>query len=199
MTDEIRRPSFFECWLDDIKLEYRKHGWHGVPPWWLIILVGGGAAGAFLVPAEFWSRDKWDVSTAVYGAILTFNALVLAVSWGAFSKIFESACAPGFSAYLRERGLLVFYIYYIDYVHLAQLVAVAASAVGLLSVVIDLLPEMWERVLFGAVVGLSAYAMKQAAGTVTAMHDIVWYRSIYDAHQLAASGGNVVPLVRNGG
>jgi len=193
---EIKRPEFFECWLDDIKEDYRNGGLKSVLPWWFTAYLAAGVLVSFFVPIEFWAVENWEVSVAVYGAILTLNGLILALGWSAFSRIYECACAPGFSVYLRDRGLLSHYIFYVGWVHLWQLIAIIVSAAGLLIVLVDLVPLFWEQIFFGLMIGITGYAVHQASGAVTAMQDIVWYRSIFEAH---IENDGVVPLNRNQG
>ena len=167
MAEVQARPKFFECWLDDIKEDYRDGGFVSVFPWWLTGYLVGGIVVALLIPIEFWAVENWEVSAAVYAAILTLNGLVLALGWSAFSRIYESACSPGFSTYLRERGLLSQYIFYVGWVHLWQLIAIIVSAVGLLVVLIDRVPLLSEQLFFGFMIGVSCYAIHQASGAVT--------------------------------
>jgi hypothetical protein len=115
----------------------------------------------------------------------------------AFLRIYESVLVPKFSTYLRENNLLGDYMFHIGYAHRAQLVAVFCSFVGLVLVSIDLVPSV-HRVVFTIVVASAAYAMKEACNAVTVMNELVWYKSIFDAHSEQPS--NVRPISpRQGG
>jgi hypothetical protein len=83
------------------------------------------------MPKEFWPQRR-DNATVVYAAILTMNGIILALSWGAFAKIYETISAPNFSTFLKEHGALDKFLFFVAYVHLAQLLALIASAGGLI-------------------------------------------------------------------
>lgn len=108
--------------------------------------------------------------------------MLLTLAWNAFAKIFENICAPKFSTYLRENGLFKVYLYQISYVHAAQIVAVLVSAAALLSLAIANPPGGLLEWMFILTVASSGYALWEAIGAVTVLHDLIWYRSIFDAH-----------------
>src|SRR3712207_1066163 len=84
-----KRRSFAESFADALRVSAAKRGWRAYVPHVLLICLGLGAGGAYAVEAAFWSTEKWDVAATVYGGLLAFNALLLAVGWSAFSKIYE--------------------------------------------------------------------------------------------------------------
>ena len=105
MTDKFGRPDFLASFFSALA-ERAEAGslWKmlAVP----VIAGAISGAAAYYMPAEFWSDQRWDVSATVYTGVLTVNGLILALSWSAFSRIYESISAPKFSAFLRKHGLL---------------------------------------------------------------------------------------------
>lgn len=192
-----RRPRFLSLLLGEIREDVDRDGVRALIPWWMISFAALGAVAAWRTPADFFADWSWSVSVTFYGALLTFNGLLLALSWQAFSRIQSSICSPGFSSFLRQKNLLSGYLFFIDYIHLAQVFAVVASALGLAAILITDLPILVQRVLFGAALGTSAYAVKQAFGAVRLMHDLVWYHAAYDEAAAEASG-NITPFTAGG-
>jgi hypothetical protein len=140
-----------------------------------------GALFAYFLPESYW--EKRDLPTLVAATILTLNGIMLALSWSAFAKIYETIGASGFSLFLREKGLLNSYLFFIRYVHLFQMVALIASAIGLVILQIIDIPIIYQRMAVALVVGATAYAIKQAAGSVTVMRDVVRHRATFDAER----------------
>jgi hypothetical protein len=65
-----------------------------------------------------------------------------------------------------------------------------ASAGGLIITQFDTIGLFWQRIALATTIGLGSYAVKQAAGSVTVMHDLIRYRTIFDA-DARANQGNV--------
>lgn len=199
MKRTAKRPKFLSLFLQDLKEEVETRGAVALLPTWPLVMFSFGCIAAYFVPESFFVDDNWDISTAVYGAILTFNGLILALSWQAFSRIQASICTPGFSDFLSRKGLLEGYFFLIDYIQLAQVAAIAAAAAGLISV---LVPSLWlvtDKAILALALASSGYAMRQGMGAVTLMHDLVWAHASYDAEpapgnvsQFPASGRNAV-------
>ncbi|MCJ2093222.1 hypothetical protein MKK67_12080 [Methylobacterium sp. J-072] len=89
------------------------------------------------------------------------------------------------------------YLYQTSYVQAAQIVAVVLSGAGLLALAVANPPSGLNEWLFIVVVASTGYALKEAVGAVTILHDLIWYRSIFDAHQ-EQQASNVTRLATQG-
>jgi hypothetical protein len=174
---DAETPTFIKAWLKDALDEYDDHWFNIFPRWFLLGFALAGIVSYYL-PAGFWI-EKRD-STVVYTGLLTLNGIVLALSWSAFAKIYETIGASNFALFLKEKGMLESYLFLIRFVHAFQMLGLIASAGALVFLQFDV-SVLWQRVVFAIALGSGAYAIKQAAGAVTVMQDLVRYRAIFDA------------------
>src|ERR1700730_2250276 len=135
--------SFLKSWLQDLSEEI-DDGWYKIIPLWLLSFVAVGCIISFYMPKEFWMQRR-DNATVVYAAILTMNGIILALSWGAFAKIYETISAPNFSTFLKEHGALDKFLFFVSYVHLAQLLALVTSSGALIVTQFDPIDLSWQR------------------------------------------------------
>lgn len=195
MNDQ--RPKFLRAFLDEIGKEVDESGWRAIVPYVFVCSVVFSVGVAYLIPDRFWGDDKWDISTAVYAGLLTFNGLVLALGWNAFARIYDVLLRGEFGKYLMKSNLLGSYLLHITYMHAFQIFAALAAAVGLVSVLIDKVPLIVDRAIFAVSLALTIYAIKQAFGAVTAMNDLLWQAAYYELNRPPIVGqGNAVPMVR---
>lgn len=197
MTDTLERPKFLPSYIKAIGQSVEKRGWKALVPVWTIVAGAFGAAAAYFIPVVFWV-DRPEIAVAVYIGVLTLNGLVLALSWNAFSRIFESISSQGFASYLMAKGRMNGYMVFVGYVHATQLFAVLASAVGLIVFLFSIPTVLYNQIAFAVMIGASAYAMKTAAGAVTVMHDLIWQKAIFDDWSAKQPGSRVVHFTRNG-
>ena len=172
-------PNFIQAWVKDLKDEVDDNWLRIFPIWIISFLFCGGIVGYYL-PDSFWSRDR-DTATIVYTGILTFNGILLALSWSAFAKIYDMIGAGRFSAFLHDNGVLDSYLFLVRYVHASQMAAMVASIVTLLLVQFPDVALEWQRAACVVTLGLSAYGIKEASLAVGVMQDLVRYKAIYDA------------------
>jgi len=191
------RPKFLSLLLEEMKADYEARGLIALTPFWFMLFVGGGIVVAFRLPGSFWSEANQGTAATVFGAVLTFNGLLLALSWSAFSRIHEVICQPDFSEYLRTKGLLKRYIFFIDWIHSAQVAAAVVTSGALIAIFSDEFLLETQRVFLGCTLGITAYALKQGGGAVSLMHDVIWYHAIFEGQQRSQQGGNVTSLGRN--
>lgn len=193
---ESERPKFLPSYLELVRLESERSGWRALIPTTFLVCVGIGAISAYFIPDIFWSDDKWDISTAVYGGLLAFCGLILALGWNAFSRMYELLFQGDFGAYLQEKKLLNHYLTHISFMHLVQLAAIAFSGVGLITVLVDV-PSIWiDRVIFASAIAFTIYGLKQAADAVSAMNDLAWQASYFQRHSLSQSAQQNVRNLR---
>ena len=197
MTESTERPKFLPSFFTAMA-ERAESG----TVWRIFVVpVISGAIGttvAYFIPVKFWSDDNWEISTTVYTGLLTLNGLILVLSWNAFSRIYESISAPKFCAFLRRNKLLNKYIVTISFIHGLQLLAIIASGIELISVLINVQYVLIDRGLFGFMVFSSIYAIKEAASAVAIMNDLLWQKSIFDEHHEKATDPNVVQMGSRG-
>jgi hypothetical protein len=174
------RASFVSRFLEDLKEDVDRYGHHKLIPFWLIGAAGVAAVIVWILPASFWTDDLDSDRIALVAGILTFNGLVLAISWSSFSKIYEIASAQGFSTWLTQKGLLNGIHFLVDFIHTAQVLAVLASfAMLLFSPATQDYPRI-SQALFGIMICFSIYALAYGSGAVRLMQDLVYYRHQFE-------------------
>lgn len=167
------RPKFFTAFCRNVGETYERRGAMAIFPWWLAICLGLGTLAAWHVPAVFWAREYWGVATTVFTGFLAFNGLLLALGWGAFSRIYEILSTGWFSAFLRRNDLLSDHLFFVDVVHGILIVSAVSSGAGLVTVLLDL-PALVDRMIFAAVTGLSLWSLVKALSAMRMMNDLVW-------------------------
>lgn len=192
MLQGPERYQFLKSWLQDLS-DSLDDGWYNIVPFWLLLCIFIGGTTAYFMPDDFWTRRR-DNASVVYAAILTMNGIILALSWGAFAKIYETIGTPHFSTFLKENGVLDKFLFFVSYVHTSQILALSVSAIALMVTQFEDADLRWQRVALGATIGFGMYAVKQAAGSVTVMHDLIRYRAIFDADKATRAGS--VRLIR---
>jgi hypothetical protein len=191
---DATRPKFLRAFLDEVGKDVDGRGWIAVVPYLFVCSAGFSTAVAYLVPLSFWADERWDVSTAVYAGMLTFNGLVLALGWNAFGRIYDVLLRGDFGKYLMKNNLLGSYILHISYMHVFQIFAGLAAVVGLVSVLIPDVPIGVDRAVLAVSLTLTIYAIKQAFGAVAMMNDLVWQSAFFEINRPPMAQGNVVPL-----
>lgn len=193
MTESLERPKFLPSYFAALSERAQ-----GGTLWRMFIVpalaISASVGVAYLIPTTFWLNVNLEVSTTVYTGILTVNGLILALSWSAFSRIYESISAPKFCAFLRNNNLLNKYIITVSSIHGLQLLAVIASAIGLVSVLIDIAYIIVDQILFGIMIFFSIYAVQQAVSAVAIMNDLLWQKAIFDEHREGNGGSTVVQM-----
>ena len=175
-----QRPTFVESWFDDAKADYQRRGLRSLFPTTLILCAGLSAAAAYFVPNGFFFPSKWDVAATVYTGLLAFNALTLALAWGAIGRIYESIAQPGFSSFLKDGGVLSTYLFYISFVHVVQVIAAFVTLVSLVMLFLPLGP-LYDKVSLAATLAATLYALRWAFGAVSIVQDLSWYYATYDS------------------
>jgi hypothetical protein len=189
MLPKPEKHQFLKSWLQDLS-DGLDDGWYNIIPFWLITFLVIGLAVAYLMPDSFWTTRR-DNATAVYAAILTMNGIILALTWSAFAKIYENIGAPKFSAFLQKHGALEKFLFFVSYTHVSQMIALSVSAITLIITQFEGISLWWQRSAMVATIGVGVYAIKQAAGSVTVMHDLIRYRAIFDADSTPPNSGTV--------
>lgn len=175
----MSRPPFLQSLLDSWQLSLDQKRPFDLIPYWLLISTGVAVAVAYQLPTEFWDT-KQEVGAALMGAVLTFNGIVMALSWSAFAKIYEIIGAGSFAAHLRKHRLLNHYLHFVAWCQGSQVLAISCTASSILSF---WLLEPWaSRVAVGASIASTIYAVRQGVSTSEAMQDLIWRKSEFDEH-----------------
>lgn len=160
--------------LVDFASGFHKRGWLALIPLTTIASVAGGTLIACYASPELW-EDMANV-IALYAAGLAVNAILLAVCWAAFSRIMDILSDEEFGAYMRHIKMAQYYGFYVDFIHLAQMLAVAAMAIGLFTSLVGGLRFDFDRIILGSAVGFSVFAARWATGCVEIMQQLSDYR-----------------------
>lgn len=171
---------FLTYLLQDTAYGVAKRGLLSLLP---IRMIACAAIGTF-ASAKLSEKFIADLSipVAFYAAILTLNAILMAVCWGAFAKIFDATTDPKFGQWMRLRKLDSYYEFYTDYIHLSQMIATATAAIALTASILSDIPYVITASLFGFTVGSTAYAAWWSFGGVRIMQDISEQRAKYLAN-----------------
>ena len=156
MNDQ--RPKFLPSFIGAIQAESELIGWRALVPYVLLISAATAGAVAYCMPATFWSEEKRELAVAFYSGLLVFNGLILTLGWTAFSRIYDVLLRADFGRYLMKNNLLNNYILHIEFMHVGQIGAVIAAGVALVVVLLDNIPLVAQRVIFGLTLMLTAYA-----------------------------------------
>jgi len=167
------RPPLSKSIAAAIHYRVEKRGWLGFIPYVFAASSALGFWAAWSIPGSLWSDDAWDVSATVYGGVLAFNAILLAVSGNAFSKIYEIITRPPIGPILKKHGLLEEHLGFADLTQIVLVIAALASLAGLITV---LLPaQLWvDRLVFAGSFSMSAYSLVRTVQTAGMMHELIW-------------------------
>lgn len=189
------RPKFLTSFIEAVAEESKIRNWRAIFPAAFLLCAMLAAVVAYFIPAEFWSDQKRELAVSVLVGLLIFNGLILALGWSAFGRIYDVLLRDEFGEYLMRNGLLNDYILQITFMHIFQIGAVIVSAIGLVTLLLDNIPLVLSRIIFGMVVLFTMYAIKQAIDAVTAMNDLVWQSAFFEVNKPAS--GNVVGMTKS--
>lgn len=167
--------SFFSALSDIVE---RKNVLYLIPYW----LIAGGVIGgvvAWYVPANFWTIARWDVSATVYTGFLAFDGILLALGWGAFSKVSEILCSGEFSKFLRRHNLLDVHLMVMDFIHGILVISAISSVLGLISIFLHI-PMIAHRAILAVVIALSFYSLIKSFSAMKMMNDLIWDFAHYE-------------------
>lgn len=168
-----RRPSYAASLASALHTDAGDRGWCAFFPIYIICSVAIGCIASFYMPDTFWSDEQWAVSVTVYGGLLAFNGLLLALGWYAFSKIYEILSDAKIGQVLYKNDLLSDHLAFIDGNHVVLILATIASGVGLLTILMPLKLGV-DRIIFVAVISTTLYALYRALSSTKMMSELVW-------------------------
>lgn len=168
-----KRPSFAVSLASALRADAADRGWRAFFPTFGILSGVIGVGAAYFTPIAFWTTAQWDISTAVYGGLLAFNGLLLALGWSAFSRIYEIIANGKVGEVLRKHDLLSEHLAFVDANHATLVASASFSLVGLISVLMTL-PLIADQAILGLSVGTIVYALIRAMASTKMMSDLVW-------------------------
>jgi hypothetical protein len=172
------QPNFSELLRSEIR-EDLSRGFGRVIPWLAAGCAALGAAVAYFAEASLFVQAQWGTLASVYGGVVTFNGITLALGWTTIGRVYDTVSKADFSRFLRASGILNTYLFYISLVHIVQVTGAVAAVAGLVSVFLPL-PAPADRVILGAVVATTLYAIRWAAGSARIVKDLSWHYSTFD-------------------
>jgi hypothetical protein len=184
---------FVAYWLRDLVVSHDERGlWAFLPLRLLICTLVGGGVGYVAEDAFFTDRSD---RIAFFAGILAVNAILLAVCWAAFAKIYDTLSDKEFGAWVRHHRAHGYYDFYVEFIQLAQMIAVVIVLFSLVLTIAGGVPPWLSRVALGASIGTSLYAGWWASGCVRIMQELADQRAAY-AEFLA--DGKIRPLSAKG-
>lgn len=196
MTDDLQRPGFWPSFFGALA-ERSAHGSFAGGIIFYAVAIAIGAAIAYALPGAFWAdADRGPSSTALAG-VLTFNGILLALGWSAFSRIYDIISSPRFSMFLKKHNLLNKYLITLSLIQSFQIFAVVMSAIALIAVFFENSFEIINRIIFGAMITCSIIALRQASSAVRVMNDLIWQKCVFDENDRSAGNRNVIDLPLN--
>jgi hypothetical protein len=176
--DENDRPSFGVLFRSEM-IRSIETGFGRLVPWIMLGCVGIGFGAARYASSELFQQGNAGTLATIYGGIVTFNGITLALTWSAIGKVYDTVARPDFSRFLRASKILSTYLFYVSLVHTVQVTSAVAAVLGLVSV-FQPLPPLVSRIAFGVVVATTLYAIRWAAGSAKIVQDLAWHYATFD-------------------
>lgn len=176
MVEMKQRPTFAQSFASALSDDANERGWRAFVPIYVLVSFGFGFFAAWRLPVNFWADAEWGVSATVFGGILAFNGLLLALGWSSFSKIYEIILSEPIANALRKHGLLEGHLAFIDANHFVLVVAALISGIAMVAT-LAFLPPWVDRVLFGLSIALTIYSLVRALASIKMMNELIWEKS----------------------
>ena len=138
----------------------------------IIGLIAGGFPTMF-IPTEYWSNCNWSIAITVFAGFLTFNGILLALGWSAFSKFYEILISTGLGNFLTRNDLLESHLFFIEFAQIILILSACWSGFALVSVLIPF-PLIVDQGIMAIAVGLTIWALLNACSVITLINDLVW-------------------------
>jgi len=145
-------------------------------PWKIILCLSIGMCSVYTLPIML--NDKSDYIVLISGLIAA-QGIILGMSTNAIQHVVQNISTPGFSSFLEDNEILLFYLFFIQYFQLTGVVTLVILIIA--SVLIISLPSLdILRLCLGFSFGSMLYSLIQTADTSVLLRDIVYYRALYD-------------------
>jgi uncharacterized protein (DUF2062 family) len=176
------KPSLPQTFAEGLAIAAKKRGWTAYLP----LRLAGAAVIALVIvwnlPSKLWSGDARSDLLAIYGGLLAFNGLLLAIGWSAFSRLYELIGSGPFSAFLKRNEILKYHILFIELAQLALVSSSLTSGFGLFSAWLPFL-DWLDRTILGMSITLTAYAVFKAWESTQAMNELLWEASEFEEQE----------------
>jgi hypothetical protein len=172
------QPKFNELFRAEIG-DGLQRGFGRVVPWLALVCAGVGGGFAYFAQSSLFDVTQWGTLGAIYGGLLTFNGITLALGWTTIGRVYDTVSKAEFSRFLRASGLLNTYLFYISLIHTVQVLSATAAVAGMVSFVLPL-PPFADRTILGGVIATTLYAIRWAAGSARIVKDLAWHYATFD-------------------
>lgn len=176
------KPNFPQTFAEGLAIAAENRGYVAYIPLKLIGCFGIAAAIVWNLPSELWAKAARSDLSAIYGGLLAFNGLLLAIGWSAFSRLYELIGSGPFSAFLNRNGILKYHILFIELSQIALVASSLGSGFGLFSAWLPFL-EWFDRLILGGAIALTCYAIAKALESTQAMNEILWEASDFEMNE----------------
>jgi uncharacterized membrane protein YfbV (UPF0208 family) len=179
--DKRDRVSFITLWLELLLDDWKSRRWRSFIPTSVILCSSIGACVAWYFPISPAPNFKSNLIT-IYAGVITAQGIILALSLSSLQHIYENISRKDFAMFLRENGVIEYYLFFIQYIQavgVIALVMVVATAFALLFN----LPSHYVRILIAITLGAFLYSTKQAIDTSILVRDLIWYRSLFEERE----------------
>lgn len=167
------KPSFPQTFADGLSVAAKNRGWRAYVPWKIAICVGVATTIAVTLPSTLWGAKARPELISIYSGVLAFSGLVLAIGWGAFSRIYELIGSGPFSKFLRRNGILKYHILFVEMAQFSLVLSCLTSGIGLFSTWLPFTLAA-DRAILGAAIATTGYAVLKAIESTQAMNEILW-------------------------
>jgi len=167
------KPSYASTLAKALAISADRHGMRAYVPTYVLLSIGVGGFTSWFVPQAFWVDSNWGASVAAFVGVLTFNGILLAVGWNAFSRIYEALGSKSFSSFLRKHNLLDLHLMFIETVHYSLTLSAGFSLFALLALLVQL-PLWIDQSIFAFVIATTLYSIIQAMRAIGMMNALTW-------------------------
>jgi hypothetical protein len=175
------RPDFIALFLDSLKHDYKAGGTKRLIPFILVTCYAMGFAVSLFIPPTNTPEDIFPF----IAALITAQGIILAMSMQTSGMILNNISQGGFSVYLKQKGLLSYYmllIQFIQIVHLTSLFLLLATAA--MCLVHTLFIPLVFKTILALGLGSFLYALRWAWGTTTIVRDLIHFRGEFEYNEV---------------
>lgn len=188
------KPKLSQNFADGLAIAAKNRGWHAYIPYALLTCLILGLILAYFIPEKLWNETDTSNGLTVYGGLLAFNSLLLAIGWSTFAKLYELIGSGPFSKFLKRNGILKYHILFVEISQFTLVFSSVISGFGMFSILLPF-SLITDRLILATAVGFSLYALVKCIQCTQAMHDILWEAAEFDSD---TDCGEKITPIRNG-
>lgn len=172
------KPDFISLFLDSLKTDYSLGGIRYLIPYMFLGCIGiGFFIGFFIFPKI--SEDKISFFPML-AALVTAQGILVALSMQSSSIILNNISQGGFSIFLKERGLLTYYMLLIQLIQLINVTSLILLLIAGFSYFIKDSYFIYFQIVLSLAFGFLLYAIRWTWGTTVILRDLIYYRNMFD-------------------